>query len=90
VATATIWDFYVDRPYRGNGIGRALMEHALQHGRERGAVTAWLETSNLNAPGVAVYRKLGFRICGFDLSLYRSTRSEDQFALFLERRLDDA
>jgi ribosomal protein S18 acetylase RimI-like enzyme len=83
----TVWHFYVDRAHRGRGIGRGLMDHALEAGRRMGAVTAWAETSNRNHPGVALYRRLGFELCGFDLSLYRGTPVEGEFALFLARDL---
>lgn len=83
----TLWHFYVDLGERGRGIGRWLMEHALDEGRRRGAVTAWVETSNRNFPGVQLYRHLGFELCGFDLSLYRGTPAEGEFALFLSRDL---
>lgn len=83
----TIWHCYVDRAHRQHGIGRALMELAIAHGRKLGATTAWLETSNLNGTGIAAYRQMGFSICGFDLTLYRGTPSDGQFAIFLERAL---
>jgi ribosomal protein S18 acetylase RimI-like enzyme len=83
-----IWDFYVDRPHRRGGIGRALMDRAIGHGRELGATTAWVETSNLNGPGVEAYGKMGFEICGFDLTHYRGTQSEGQFAVFMSRSIE--
>jgi ribosomal protein S18 acetylase RimI-like enzyme len=61
------------------------MEHALEEGRRRGAVTAWAETSNRNFTGVHLYRRLGFELCGFDLSLYRGTPADAEFAVFLSR-----
>lgn len=86
-ARLTIWHLYVDRTARGRGVGRALVEHALTAGREAGARTAWAETSNRNYPGVLVYTQLGFRLCGFDLSLYVGTVAEGEFALYLARDL---
>jgi ribosomal protein S18 acetylase RimI-like enzyme len=78
-----IQHFYVDEAYRGNGIGRALMDSLLRHARSTGAVTVWTETSNLNYPGIEVYKRLGFSICGFDLSMYKGTPNSDEFAVFL-------
>ena len=78
-----IWHFYVDSKCRGKGLGRMLMREMLAWGRSHDACAAWVETSNLNAPGVRAYEKLGFRICGFDESLYFGTENAAEFALFL-------
>ena len=80
-----IWHFYVDPAWRRRGIGRALIEAALDEGAARGATTAWLETSSLNYPGVQVYERLGFELCGLDATRYRGTRSDGETALFLAR-----
>jgi ribosomal protein S18 acetylase RimI-like enzyme len=80
-----IWHFYVDLNHRKQGVGRLLMEHAIETGRRSGATTAWVETSNYNYPGIEAYRHLGFFICGFDLTLYQGTPSEGEFAVYLAR-----
>ena len=82
-----IWHFYVDNAERRWGFGRLLMECALTRGREWAAKTAWVETSNLNYPGIVAYQHLGFEICGFDITLYRGTADEGEFAVFLARNL---
>jgi ribosomal protein S18 acetylase RimI-like enzyme len=84
-----IWHFYVTVGYRQLGIGRRLLEAALEAARSAGARTAWLETNNLNVPGVRAYERLGFRLCGLDTSLYRGTPAEGEVALFLCRSLDE-
>jgi ribosomal protein S18 acetylase RimI-like enzyme len=83
-----IWHLYVDRPHRRAGIARTLVDRAIGHGLELGATTVWLETSNLNGVGIEAYRKLGFDICGFDLTHYRGTPSEGQFAVFMSRSIE--
>jgi ribosomal protein S18 acetylase RimI-like enzyme len=82
-----IWHFYVDRSYRKHGIGRLLLDHAMGSGVETGAITAWVETSNLNYPGVQAYCRLGFTIVGLDLTLYSGTLSRNEFAIFLGRTI---
>ncbi|HEX4146323.1 MAG TPA: GNAT family N-acetyltransferase [Pirellulales bacterium] len=82
-----IWHFYVDAAHRRRGIGRDLLEQALAAGCRSGARTAWAETGNDNAPGIEAYRRLGFSICGFDLTLYDGTASQGKFAIFLARTL---
>jgi len=81
----TLWHLYVDPPARGQGVGRALTERVLGLGRDLGARHLWLETSNLNAPGVAVYEALGFQLTGIDLTLYVGTPAEGEIALFFSR-----
>ena len=83
----SIWHFYVDHAIRRLGAGRLLMASAVAWGRENGAKLAWIETSNLNVPGIQAYAALGFEICGFDTSLYRNTTSQDEFAVFMSRNL---
>ncbi|MEV8475340.1 GNAT family N-acetyltransferase [Streptomyces sp. NPDC051173] len=80
-----IADLRVSPPHRGRGIGTALMERALTHGRDLAARTAWLEVTNVNAPAVRAYRRLGFALCGLDTSLYVGTESEGEVALFMSR-----
>ncbi|WP_211347159.1 GNAT family N-acetyltransferase [Saccharothrix australiensis] len=73
--------------HRGRGIGKRLIELALDHGRSLGARTAWLETSSVNVPAVRVYRRLGFSLCGLDTTLYRSTPAEGEVALYFAKEL---
>jgi ribosomal protein S18 acetylase RimI-like enzyme len=84
---AIIWHLYVSVGRRRLGIGRRLVETALAAAREAGARTAWLETNNLNVPGVRAYERLGFRLCGLDTSLYDGTPAEGEVALFFCRSL---
>jgi ribosomal protein S18 acetylase RimI-like enzyme len=82
-----IWHLYVNTSHRRRGIGRRLLNTPLSAAREAGARTAWLETTNLNLPGVRAYERLGFQLCGLDTSLYDATASEGEVALFLRRPL---
>ena len=81
----TVVHFYVDLNYRRRGIGRQLLERAIESGRTTGARMAWVETSNFNHPGILAYQRLGFSLCGFDLTLYVGTPSEGEFAIYLAR-----
>ncbi|MFI8828643.1 GNAT family N-acetyltransferase [Streptomyces sp. NPDC053431] len=74
--------------HRGRGVGAALMERACAYGRRAGARTAWLEVTNVNAPAVRAYRRMGFELCGLDTTFYRGTASEGETALFMSRGLD--
>jgi ribosomal protein S18 acetylase RimI-like enzyme len=61
---------YVAAGARRRGLGRALMESVVAHGRDRGARCLWLETQAENFGAVRFYRSLGFRLCGLDETLY--------------------
>jgi ribosomal protein S18 acetylase RimI-like enzyme len=82
-----LWHLYVQPSARGQGVGRQLVERVAELGRELGARHVWLETSNLNVPGVAAYRALGFSLTGIDATLYDATPAEGEIALFFSRRL---
>ncbi len=84
-----IADVRVAPAHRGRGVGRGLVDRALARGRELGARTAWLEVTSVNAPAVRAYRRMGFAVCGLDMSLYAGTSSRGEVALFMSRALDE-
>ncbi|MFF7370263.1 GNAT family N-acetyltransferase [Streptomyces tricolor] len=84
-ARLTIRDIEVAPAWRGKGVGRALMRHAVDFARECGAVHVWLEVSNVNAPAIRAYLRMGFVFCGLDTSLYDGTPSAGEQALFMVR-----
>ena len=51
----------VDAGQRGKGIGRRLIEHALDHFRSLGLTHARIETLEQNSIGQQLYPSLGFR-----------------------------
>ncbi|MBP2479073.1 ribosomal protein S18 acetylase RimI-like enzyme [Crossiella equi] len=83
----TIANIAIAPEHRGRGLGRALLERGLAHGRAHGARTCWLEVSSVNAPAVHAYRRWGFTLCGLDTTLYTGTESEGETALFMARSL---
>ena len=54
-------DMAVDARYRGKGIGRRLIEHCLQHFRDRQLTLARIETLSQNPIGRHLYPDLGFQ-----------------------------
>ena len=76
---------YVDSGSRRLGIGRALIDVVLQYAATVGANHLWAETSNLNVPAIAAYRRWGFELCGLDTTLYQGTPAAGETALFLSR-----
>ena len=85
-ARLVLWFLYVAPEWRRRGVGRALLERVEAHGREVGATHVWLETSNVNVPGVAAYERLGYALCGAD-TLYYGAYMPDETAIYLAKRL---
>ncbi|GES32409.1 GNAT family N-acetyltransferase [Streptomyces angustmyceticus] len=81
----TIEDIEVAPAHRGQGVGRALVGHAAEFARERGARHIWLEVTNINAPAIHAYRRMGFSFCGLDMALYDGTPSSGEQALYMSR-----
>jgi ribosomal protein S18 acetylase RimI-like enzyme len=65
-----LWHLYVAARHRGNGIGGAFVSLVTDQARVAGMRAVWLETSSVNSPAIAFYRRQGFTLCGLDLSLY--------------------
>ncbi|WP_308794206.1 GNAT family N-acetyltransferase [Streptomyces spinoverrucosus] len=86
-ARLTICDIEVAPAWRGKGVGRTLMNHAFDCAKELGARHVWLEVTNINAPAVRAYLRMGFTFCGLDTTLYDGTASTGEQALFMSRRV---
>jgi GNAT superfamily N-acetyltransferase len=65
---------FVEAPYRGQKLGTALLEKALEYGRANGCAVAFVDTLSFQARGF--YQKLGFELeftrtgLAHDVSLY--------------------
>ena len=53
---------YVDRPYRGNGIGRMMFEDLLDYTRSCGLNKIYLTVNKYNTPSYNTYLHLGFKV----------------------------
>ena len=82
-----LWHFYVAPERRRQGIARGLLERVENHGRSVGARRVWLETSSINVPGVRAYERLGYALCGADVTLYEGLPYTDEAALYLTKPL---
>lgn len=81
-----LWFLYIAPAWRRRGVGRALLAQVEAHGRALDATHVWLETSNVNVPGVAAYARLGYGLCGAD-TLYYGDYMPGETALYLAKRL---
>lgn len=85
-ARMVLWFLYIAPAWRRRGVGRALLAEVEGHGRGVGASHVWLETSNVNVPGVAAYERLGYALCGAD-RLYYGEYMPGETALYLAKLL---
>lgn len=81
-----LWFLYIHAGWRKRGLGRALLAEVEAYGRSVGATHVWLETSNVNVPGVRAYNRLGYALCGAD-TLYYGSYMPGETAIYLARRL---
>jgi ribosomal protein S18 acetylase RimI-like enzyme len=58
---AHLEDLFVSEDARGSGIGRELVEAAMERARARGAARILLDTSESNEAAVRLYASVGFR-----------------------------
>ncbi len=85
-ARLVLWHLYVVPERRRTGIGRALLARVEDHARAIGASHVWLETSNVNVPGIAAYERLGYALCGADTRLY-GEYAPGEIAVYLAKPL---
>jgi ribosomal protein S18 acetylase RimI-like enzyme len=81
-----LWFLYVSPDHRRQGVGRALLAEVEAYGRAQGATHVWLETSNVNVPGVRAYERLGYTLCGVD-RLYYGSYMPGEAAIYLAKTL---
>ncbi len=61
---------------RRQGIGRALMDAVVAHGRRHRCLTVTLEVRRSNAPAQALYDRFGFRRVGLRPAYYGDNRED--------------
>lgn len=53
-------------------MGRLLIQAMDERARQEPSIRClWLETQNINYAAIQFYRRMGFRLCGLDETLYR-------------------
>lgn len=86
----SLWisEFHVIETHRNMGIGKQLMACVAEKARRAEFRTIVCETQNTNVTAIKIYRKLGFRIEGIDISYYSNSDYPDgEIAIFMKRRL---
>jgi len=80
---AYIDNLAVDPKYRRQGIGRALIERAVEWTKAKGLLGLMLETQNNNVAACRLYERCGFELRGFDTHLYKGLNPDtDEIALY--------
>jgi len=82
---AHILNLCVRPEFHGRGIGRALLSHLLEAGRERRVQAYFLEVRPTNQPAVHLYRSLGFNEVGMRKDYYPARGNAREDALVLAR-----
>ncbi len=62
--------------FRRQGLGRALLRHALEAARRSGMTSALLEVRAGNAAALALYRAFGFEVVGRRKGYYQDNRED--------------
>jgi GNAT superfamily N-acetyltransferase len=80
-----IEDLYVQKAYRGNGLGKAMLMHVAELARERGCKRLEWSVLDWNEPAIRFYKSLGavpmngwtlYRLAGNTLDTLLTSRSE--------------
>ena len=68
--TVELANIAVAHEYRGRGIGRQLVMHAVARAKEKGYRTIEVGTGNSSIGPLVLYQKCGFRITGVDVGFF--------------------
>lgn len=75
----------VAESYHGNGIGKKLIEKAIERSSLKGARILGLETQSTNYPAIEFYKKCGFEISGVDFARYPQRENDrKQVAILMQ------
>lgn len=75
--TAELVNIAVDEEFQGRGIGKQLVNHAIQEAARLGFKTLEIGTGNSSIGQLALYQKCGFRITGIDKDFFIRHYSEE-------------
>lgn len=80
---ASLEDIAIDRSLRGVGVGKALIQHAIEWAKRQGLPALRAETQSNNVAACKLYQRCGFRFGGYDEYLYMADPNlKDETALY--------
>jgi streptothricin acetyltransferase len=83
--------FAVNQEYRRHGVGKALLQEAVEWARKNQFPGVMLETQNNNMAACALYKKCGFELSGFDKYLFKGLDPQTkEVALFWYLLFDES
>ena len=77
VDEAHLLNLCVDPAWQGHGLGRMMLEHAIQWAQQMGVDCMFLEVRPSNKAGISLYRKQGFRVVGERPDYYRAAKGRE-------------
>lgn len=83
--TLVIHTLCVPPPKAGRGLGKAMVQYALEHAADMGCRVVRLDTFAGNEPAAALYKKFGFRYAGILHVMLQGLIPEEQ--IFFEKEL---
>lgn len=75
--TIEIVNIAVDEKSQGSGVGKHLLQHAIETAQAMGYTTIEIGTGNSSLGQLALYQKCGFRIVGVDPNFFLRHYEED-------------
>lgn len=78
----------VDRIYQHQGLGRELMNYAIQQALESGARYAYLEVRRSNTRAITLYRKMQFHLVGERKDYYPSMEGLEDALVFAKSLIE--
>lgn len=86
--TALVWALFVDKAWRGQGVGAKLLREAEKWAKRKRFRAMVLETQTNNVPAIRFYEKHGYAINGFDRYFYSNQDTEKkEVAVFMYKIL---
>lgn len=76
--SAEVQRLYVQRPFMGQGIGKALLHVSERLAADRGAVSCWLTAWVENQRALSFYGAQGYRDVGKDIYVYQGDEYENR------------